>query len=74
MSVVNSFFTIYTGLFLTLCSYGLDYEFKILHNKIDYLTQETIQLKNLYNANIINNPNVTNKDIIDNKLLDKYKI
>ena len=71
---MSAFFAIYTGVFFTLYSYAIGYEFKILHNKIDYLTQETIQLKNLYNANIVNNGNLTNKDNIDDKLLYKYKI
>jgi|LauGreDrversion4_2_1035121.scaffolds.fasta_scaffold27007_4 hypothetical protein len=62
MSGLNSFFAIYTGVLFTLYSHAVSHEFNRLNIKIDYLTQETQQLKNLYNENIIE------------KSLDKYKI
>ena len=68
MSVANSFFSIYTGFFLTLTAYSISHEFSILNNKINYLTQETNKLNKLYHSHL-------NKDMNnDDKLLDKYKI
>lgn len=68
MSAANSFFAVYTGVFLTLFSYAIGHEFSILHNKIDYLTQETNKLK------ISCNHNLLNKDKPNDELFNKFKI
>ena len=65
-----SFFAIYTSVFFTLYTFSISYEFKILHNKMDHLTQETKELKNLYYSQIQLNKN---KDE-DDELLNKFKI
>jgi hypothetical protein len=67
-----SFFSIYTSVFFTLYTISISHEFKILHNKIDHLTQETKELKNLYYSQIPLNKN-KNKDE-DDTLLNKFKI
>lgn len=45
MTFINNFFAVYTGVFLTLYTYSISYEFNNLNNKIDKFQNEYNEYK-----------------------------
>lgn len=46
MNFINNFFNIYTGIFITLCTYSISYEFKIINNKINRIEFQCNNINN----------------------------
>ncbi len=40
------FFTVYTGLFVTLCTYSISHEFKIIQNELNVLNNKNVIIQN----------------------------